>query len=121
MKTMNQVLNEVLATCEAMLKFPKAVNRDTVRMWEIVLKDFDPHVVGQAFERWIRTKSEFPVPCEILEVCRDIRQHHALSSLQFEVEPSALPGPPATAEERAAIRAEMSDGPRRILDMVTRD
>ena len=88
-RTLTDVVADALTSCEAVLRFSKPVNADSVRFWTLALRDYAPQVVSQAFDRWIHTKPDFPAPCEILELCQVVAKE-GTRALAFEP-PDFLP------------------------------
>lgn len=83
-RTLSDVVTDALTSCEAVLRYPKPVNADSVRFWTLALRGQSPEVVSRAFDRWIHSKPDFPAPCEILELCQGIVKERTRAVLSFE-------------------------------------
>lgn len=81
-RTLSDVVTDALTSCEAVLRYPKPVNADSVRFWTLALRGQSPEVVSRAFDRWIHSKPDFPAPCEILELCQVVAKE-ATRALDF--------------------------------------
>lgn len=108
-KTLTDVLAEALPSCEAMLRYPKPVNADSIRFWAQALRAQSPKVVSRAFDRWIHTKPDFPTPCEILELCSVVAKESS-GALEYEV-PDFATLPSKRHRRRGLTRELAQKGP----------